>query len=177
MSTYALPKPDSFRTLSVADRAEILEHLFERSQALESLLYPEFANAVSYGDLIEHARTALLTLTAESRANTSAKANLLEILAAHPRLGARKVDSVYSVQEQASLQGEAESLRVLNTEYEEKFPGLRYVVFVNGRPREVIMENMRQRIERGDYEKETLEALNAMCEIARDRAAKLGAQL
>lgn len=46
---------------------------------------------------------------------------------------------------------------------------------MNGRPRPVIMENMRERIDRGDIQAERLEAIQAMCDIAADRAAKLGA--
>jgi hypothetical protein len=65
-------------------------------------------------------------------------------------------------------------------------------VFVNGRSRPVIMENMRERIERGDIKLERAEAIKvrsrkvvnwilqadsqhykAMCDIAADRAVKL----
>ena len=42
----------------------------------------------------------------------------------------------------------------LNEAYEAKFPGLRFVVFVNGRGRGEIMAIMRERIERGDWEAE-----------------------
>ena len=88
---------------------------------------------------------------------------------------------------------EAELLKQLNEEYEEKFPGLRYVVFVNGRPRTEIMDDMRRRIARGDIREEEKEAIKvcsalvlfwrtsadstslqqAMCDIAADRARKL----
>jgi 2-oxo-4-hydroxy-4-carboxy--5-ureidoimidazoline (OHCU) decarboxylase len=46
-------------------------------------------------------------------------------------------------------------------------------VFVNGRPRPTIMENMRTRIDRGDIKTERQEAIQAMCDIATDRASKL----
>ena len=62
--------------------------------------------------------------------STSDKVWLDKILAAHPRLGEKKVDSELSRKEQAQFQSgaeEAERLRKLNEEYEEKFPGLRYV--------------------------------------------------
>lgn len=65
----------------------------------------------------------------------------------------------------------------LNDKYETTFPGLRYVVFVNGRSREVIMNNMTERINRNDIVAERKEAFNAMCDIALDRAKKLGAKL
>lgn len=41
-------------------------------------------------------------------------------------------------------------------------PGMRYVVFVNGRSLPVMMENMRQRISRGDIETEKTEAINVL---------------
>jgi hypothetical protein len=46
-------------------------------------------------------------------------------------------------------------------------------VFVNGRPRSEIMQNMRARIDRGDVKAERQEAIQAMCDIALDRASKL----
>ena len=42
----------------------------------------------------------------------------------------------------------------LNEEYERVFPGLRFVVWVNGRGRGEIMGIMRERIGRGDWEGE-----------------------
>lgn len=54
-----------------------------------------------------------------------------KILGAHPRLGAKKVDSAQSQAEQAQLntggEEEATKLRNMNEEYEQTFPGLRYV--------------------------------------------------
>lgn len=116
---------------------------------------------------------------------------MLKILGAHPRLGEKRVEtlSVHSRGEQASLGSadageggdgagsgpteEAEELKRLNEEYEKTFPGMRYVVFVAGRSRAVIMEDMRKRIARADIEEEKLEAITAMAEIALDRAKKL----
>jgi len=49
----------------------------------------------------------------------------------------------------------------LNEAYEAKFPGLRFVVFVNGRGRGEIMTIMRERIERGDWEAERDGAIEA----------------
>jgi hypothetical protein len=37
--------------------------------------------------------------------------------------------------------------------------GMRYVVFVNGRSRPVVMQNMEERIKRGDIEREKVEAI------------------
>ena len=83
---------------------------------------------------------------------------LLGILSSHPRLGAAKVESAQSAAEQAKLQQGSEEegrlLAELNQEYERVFPGLRFVVWVNGRGRREIMEIMRERIERGTWEGE-----------------------
>lgn len=46
-------------------------------------------------------------------------------------------------------------------------------VFVNGRSRPVVFEDMRKRIARGDINEERREAIKAMCDIASDRAKKL----
>ncbi|KAK7204376.1 Oxo-4-hydroxy-4-carboxy-5-ureidoimidazoline decarboxylase [Myxozyma melibiosi] len=177
MSEYTLPPPSAFKSLTDAQRIEIITHLFEQSPALENLITSQFDTADSYSAFISSTRTLLLDLSSVALTDPSSKSALLEILAAHPRLGARKITSDHSVAEQKSLQGESEALAKLNQEYEEKFPGLRYVVFVNGRPRDVIMANMRERIARGDYELEKAEAANAMCDIATDRARKLGADI
>lgn len=77
-------------------------------------------------------------MTALSAANSPQDKEILEgILGSHPRLGesspaAKEHMSELSRKEQANLnksegEGEAEKLRMLNREYEEKFPGLRYV--------------------------------------------------
>ena len=130
-------------------------------------------------------------MSALSAANSPTdKAVLVGILGSHPRLGRPKVAqsehiSELSKKEQAQLNTGAEELaerlRLLNAEYEEKFPGLRFVfvtksnsvndqdllesfwpdsrTFVNGRSRDVIMVEMRQRIDRGDAEKEIEETI------------------
>ncbi|KAH5262865.1 hypothetical protein HBI71_098840 [Parastagonospora nodorum] len=154
---------------------QTLDLLFEPSPALHALTLPVLRSTTfpSYDVLI----TAIgAQLTALISTDTQ---KLDEILGSHPRLGAKKVDSEQSRKEQAQLQGgeeEGKALEGLNAEYEEKFPGLRYVVFVNARPRPVIMQNMRERIDRGDIEAERTEAIQAMCAIATDRAGKLQSQ-
>ena len=72
------------------------------------------------------------------------------------------MDSAQSAAEQAQLQQggggngerEGEMLAQLNEEYERVFPGLRFVVWVNGRGRGEIMGIMRERIEKGTWEGE-----------------------
>ncbi|KAI1339395.1 Oxo-4-hydroxy-4-carboxy-5-ureidoimidazoline decarboxylase [Xylariaceae sp. FL0016] len=134
----------------------------------------------SYAGLIAHVGRLLHQLASCSTPGSPEREQLHAILGSHPRLGAKKVDSAQSRAEQAQLNagggvGEAERLRELNEEYEAKFPGLRYVVFVNGRSRDVVMVDMRRRIDRGDVREEEREAIQAMVDIAIDRAGKLGA--
>lgn len=96
--------------------------------------------------------------------------------------------SELSTKEQAQLQQPAEKeaeeaellIRVLNEEYEKKFNGLRFVTFVNGRGREEVVGEMRERLmaTRGDRvvheEEEMRVAIGAVCDIAEDRARTLG---
>lgn len=72
----------------------------------------------------------------------------------YPRLGDKKVESAQSVAEQAKLGGYREELAKLNDKYEKAFPGLRYVVFVNGCGRPEIMDDMRPWIAGSNFTKE-----------------------
>lgn len=173
---YRLPPISQVPDLSLADQEHLLDHLFEPCQTLKTLVTQGIIkNAYSsYNDLIEAVRSELLHLLATS---DSSDPRINKIIGAHPRLGAQKVDSSHSKAEQASLQAksaeEGEKLAQLNAKYEQTFPGLIYVVFVNGRSRQAIMENMERRIAQGDVVAERKEAFNAMCDIAKDRASKL----
>ncbi|TLD11791.1 hypothetical protein PspLS_11700 [Pyricularia sp. CBS 133598] len=171
-----LPAIATLPSLDDASLIGTLDLLFEASPDLHALAVPVARSMTfsSYPDLIEAIRTTLLSVQATVHADPVARKPLLGILAAHPRLGERKQPvSDQSKAEQASLQGDAEKLAKLNAEYEAKFPGMRYVVFVNGRSRDIIMENMRARIDRGDVNAEEHDAINAMCDIAKDRVIKL----
>lgn len=130
-----------------------------------------------------------------------------QIVNAHPRLGSGALAAVVragnpssvtdgianiselSTKEQAQLQQragreaeEAELLliRVLNEEYEKKFNGLRFVTFVNGRGRDEVLGEMRERlmVTKGDRvlheEEEMRVAIEAICDIAEDRVRTLG---
>ncbi|KAF2767726.1 hypothetical protein EJ03DRAFT_248496, partial [Teratosphaeria nubilosa] len=171
-----LPAIEKIPALSAEQRAEILDLLFEPSTHLHTLSVPLLQEKTfsSYPGLIS---AIGLQLTAFSESASTSDTQWLEsILGSHPRLGAKKVESAQSQAEQAQLKGsaeEAEQLRMLNEEYEAKYPGLRYVVFVNGRSRAVIMDDMRARIASGSIDSERAAAIRAMCEIAADRARKL----
>jgi len=170
--TSSLPPASSLQSLPDGEIQQVLSLLFEPSPALHSLILPliRSRSIPTYSDLAMAARDALSSLPSDSSV-------LLDILSAHPRLGAKKVESEQSQAEQKSLGNEHEraELQRLNEEYEKTFPGLRYVVFVNGRSREVVMKDMKRRIETGNREDEIVNAIQAMCDIAVDRAKKMGA--
>ncbi|KYK56588.1 hypothetical protein DCS_03589 [Drechmeria coniospora] len=196
MSQPQLPRIGDLHSYSDLAQTAVLDLLFEPSAAIHStLLHVIRTNEyASYPELIDSCHIQLLSLAATNTAD-EANQTLLSVLGSHPRLGEKKVDSAQSAAEQANLGGEGEELAKLNREYEETFPGLRYVVFVNGRGRPEIMEDMRARIDRGDYTKEVDAAIQvrtkdrpqpaaggwiastdsskAMCDIAKDRASKL----
>lgn len=180
----SLPLSTELSQLSYNDKVAVLDNLFEPCETLTRFLISQlFSNGQSYSsykELIESARDQLLEYLKQAESTIPIKPEIAQIIAAHPRLGASAKLSEHSSNEQKSLQGtqqEAQRLKELNNQYEQTFPGLRFVVFVNGRPRSEIMENMRQRIERNDIRLERVEAFNAMCDIALDRAQKLGAKL
>lgn len=176
-----LPPAAHLSDLPDSERATILDLLFEPSPTLRSIFLPltGFAKFFSYDDLIAAIGAKLLSL-AESTNPEDIK-DLEDVLSSHPRLGEKKVDSAMSKMEQAAMlqasaatstsagsvdeeakTKEAETLQQLNQDYEEAFPGLRYVVFVNGRPRTVIFENLRSRIARGDIGEERREAIKVI---------------
>ncbi|KAH6670937.1 Oxo-4-hydroxy-4-carboxy-5-ureidoimidazoline decarboxylase [Plectosphaerella plurivora] len=167
----SLPTIQSFSTLPAEAQTNALDLLFEPSPTLHRLVTPAVLSKTfsDYPALIDDVHSVLISLP-------SGSTDLHAVLGSHPRLGAPKVDSAQSAAEQAKLQGSAEQtakLAELNAKYEATFPGLRYVVFVNGRGRPEIMANMEERIQRGDLRAEEVEAINAMRDIAKDRASKL----
>ncbi|KAF2468838.1 uncharacterized protein BDR25DRAFT_230337 [Lindgomyces ingoldianus] len=173
----SLPPIHSLSHLPDSELTTVLDLLFEPSPPLHTLSLPILRSTTfpTYNTLVVAINAQLNALaTSDSPGHVT---RLSEILCSHPRLGENKVDSEQSRAEQAQLQKggdeEKEQLAKLNSEYEAKFPGLRYVVFVNGRPRPIIMENMKARIGRGDIKAERQEAIQAMCDIAADRASKL----
>lgn len=186
MASSKLPAISQIPSLPAEERAKILDLLFEPSTQLHTLSVPLLHEKTfsSYPDLISAVGVQLTELS--DSASTSDTQWLESILGSHPRLGAKKVDSAQSAAEQAQLQGsgdEAEMLRKLNEEYEAKFPGLRYVVFVNGRSRPVIMEDMRRRIGTGDQRSERVAAITvSVCvlqcfDVVADRRGRLCVKL
>ncbi|OAA53147.1 Oxo-4-hydroxy-4-carboxy-5-ureidoimidazoline decarboxylase [Cordyceps fumosorosea ARSEF 2679] len=163
MGSPALPNIHYLGILPDSRKSAALDLLFEPSPEIHSYLIPVAASRrySSYNEFIDRCRETLASMAAKSTAD-SPNQHLLRILGSHPRLGAKKVESAQSAAEQAKLGGDSEALARLNREYEDKFPGLRYVVFVNGRGRPEIMEDMKARIDRGDFEKEVDAALHVL---------------
>lgn len=115
-------------------------------------------------------------------------------LGGHPRIGEIKGLSALSASEQAAHATPPEVLArllVLNEEYERRYPGLRYITFVNGRSRKTIMLEMEEKLGiddswvKGDSDREVYElgsgewvsearrALQDVGHIAKSRLAAL----
>ncbi|KAG7802457.1 hypothetical protein KL944_002104 [Ogataea haglerorum] len=159
----------------------VLDTLFEPCDTLADILIPTvFGRSFStYSHLIEACKDQLNRLYLEYTNDRSLKPTIDDIVASHPRLGppkdAKAKLSSHSSSEQAQLNADpelAQKLVELNDRYEATFPGLRFVVFVNGRSRDEIMKIMNERIARNDMDAEIKEAFDAMCDIALDRATK-----
>jgi 2-oxo-4-hydroxy-4-carboxy-5-ureidoimidazoline decarboxylase len=115
-------------------------------------------------------------------------AEQLELIDAHPRLGAppEGVSALSYVEqgyerapaERAAAEAAADRRRSareldrLNAAYEERF-GFRYCVFVDGRSRAELLPGMAAAME-ADRSAEMARAIDAVVDIARDRAGRLG---
>jgi len=118
--------------------------------------------------LLERAEAVLLGMP---------EAEQIAVIDAHPRIGESpsKV-SADSFKEQGYDRDTTPpevSLRLarLNEEYEQKF-GFRFVVFVNGRPKEAIVPVLEARL-RGTRDEERRTALGEILAIARDRLRRM----
>ena len=163
MAASTLPLITTISSLSSTELAAILDRLFEPCVPLHTLSMNLLRDEKfsSYDDLIASIGVQLSDL-AESTSISNTQW-LDSILSAHPRLGEKKIDSAQSQSEQAQLASKdgagADRLADLNAQYERTFPGLRYVVFVDGRDRPTIMDDMTARISRGDISLERSEAI------------------
>ncbi|KAK8209504.1 Oxo-4-hydroxy-4-carboxy-5-ureidoimidazoline decarboxylase [Phyllosticta capitalensis] len=183
-SQPALPPPSTLTDPSTTPSTitDALDLLFEPSPTLHALAVPIIKDAPApfdtYADLIAAVEARLKALAAAGQTE-----QLDSILGSHPRLGEKKVDSALSRKEQAAMgqggqdgqqpQDNSIDFAALNAMYEQKFPGLRFVTFVNARPRDVIAVELSERVQRGDIAAERIAAIEAMCAIANDRARKL----
>jgi 2-oxo-4-hydroxy-4-carboxy--5-ureidoimidazoline (OHCU) decarboxylase len=128
----ALPSISSVPSLPTDRRVQLLDTLFEPCTQLHTLSIAALHDNIytDYTSLIAAIGDQLTSLLMS--ASTSDSDWLDSILSAHPRLGQNQVDSELSRHEQAQLQQngrgeESEELTELNHQYEERFPGLRYV--------------------------------------------------
>ena len=136
------------RQLSVDELAELFEGRSRFVERLAGLPHPLEAALGLIGEVPEE--------------------ELVEALEAHPQIGAKNL-SERSTREQGPTEGATveTELAYLNQVYEEKF-GFRFVVFVNRRPKSVIVPILQERLARTrDEELDT--ALSELVAIARDR--------
>jgi len=137
------------RQLSVDELAELFEGRTRLVELLAELEDP----------LGQARRVAMQDLTPGER---------LEVLDAHPAIGAKKLSARSAAEQGADADPEVlAELERLNREYEERH-GFRFVVFVDRRPKAEILEVLRSRIDNAT-ERELDTALGELVAIAQDR--------
>lgn len=127
--------------------ARALAILFEPSHVLISTLEPQLASSLKDQNLESYSQLIDVALGAIAGWDTSYQS---EFIAGHPRIGESKNLSNLSAKEQGvTTPGVIPTppevlarLSHLNTCYETKYPGLRYITFVNNRTRLAIAEEM-----------------------------------
>ena len=161
------------------------------SEAFEAAVAPLFEGAPRFLARLAAARPFAspdhLFAAARSVAHAMPETDQVELIDAHPRLGAPPGSvSALSFVEQgydrdaADEAAEAERARVaaelerLNAAYEVRF-GFRYCVFVAGRPRAALIPEFEAALER-PRDEELHRALDAVVDIAIDRHAKLSVE-
>lgn len=132
-----LPSLSAIPSLPREAQLRVLDTLFEPSPELHQLMIPVMAQTFpSYTALIDAVGARMSALSAP---NSPTDRNVLfGILGSHPRLGRAPANpehlSELSKKEQAQLntgaEEQAEKLSALNAEYEQRFPGLRFVYVV-----------------------------------------------
>jgi 2-oxo-4-hydroxy-4-carboxy-5-ureidoimidazoline decarboxylase len=160
------------------------------TEAFVVAVSPLFEGAPAFLRRLADARpfgsTADLFATAREIAHAMPEADQIELIDAHPRLGAAPaLVSASSFVEQgydreprprddATSLDDARTtteLARLNAAYEARF-GFRYCVFVAGRPRSALLSGIAAAVD-ADRASEIGRALDAVIDIARDRHAKM----
>jgi 2-oxo-4-hydroxy-4-carboxy--5-ureidoimidazoline (OHCU) decarboxylase len=125
--------------------------LFEPSDALFEFLVPSVISTITNPERpIPHRTYNVLIDIAISILEGWPHEQQTSFLGGHPRIGEIKGLSALSASEQAAHATPPEvlaRLSVLNEEYERRYPGLRYITFVNGRSRKDIMVEMEEKLE------------------------------
>jgi len=165
-----LPLIEELNELNKDQLVSTLTPILEATPIIVDIIYP-LRPFSSYDELVNKLDAAVAKLSTEEH---------ILLIDAHPRIGAKKVElqkeSPLSVGEQgldrepddrAAMAAVDEQLASLNREYEDKF-GFRFVVFVNGRPKPVILEVMKQRLRRTRQE-ELATAVPDLVSIIRKR--------
>ena len=125
--------------------------LFEPSPPLFEFLVPSVVATIAAnagGQIARRSYNALID-TAIRELEGWPHGQKASFLGGHPRIGEIKGLSALSASEQAAHATPPEVLErllVLNEEYERRYPGLRYITFVNGRSRKMIMLEMEERL-------------------------------
>lgn len=138
-----------FEDLNTDDKNAFLDNsfgiLFEPSSILSTKLVPNIVHLIStrpdalpqsYSDLVD---LSIQDILDDGSWNPSERS---DFIAGHPRIGEVSNLSALSAAEQASKKTPLEvlaRLEYLNARYEEVYPGLRYITFVNGRSRAEIV--------------------------------------
>lgn len=135
------------------DAEQVLRHflisLFEHSDVLSQRLLPELL-ATQHDKLPAYHRADIEAVLGRSMDiirgwDPEVQA---QFIAGHPRIGETKNLSVLSAKEQGGGTPPQVLARLahLNVCYEQAYPGLRYITFVNGRSRAVIAEEMEDKL-------------------------------
>ncbi|EEB92911.1 hypothetical protein MPER_08507 [Moniliophthora perniciosa FA553] len=126
--------------------ATALSILFEHSDIIASTLEPQLRQILAARNEPLTSFTQLIDLTI-TQLQSWEKDLQAQFVAGHPRIGESKNLSVLSAKEQgAALSPSTPSvtpevlarLAHLNACYEKRYPGLRYIIFVNGRSRAAV---------------------------------------
>lgn len=156
MAGLLLPSVDTWSDLTDDQHDEVLDILFQPCEQLRDLVKSSSINSrnfATYDALISEIGTELehLILQPVNRLLLDA------IIGSYPRIG---TDNPERPQNQDKDDNAAVTeFRLLNDEYEKKFPGLRYVVSVKDRSKSAIINDIRRRIAVGDLDTETVSAI------------------
>ncbi|KZT53398.1 hypothetical protein CALCODRAFT_440137 [Calocera cornea HHB12733] len=123
-----------------------MELVFEPSSTIEDSLPSLHAALVanppkSHADVIDTFAAIVKTLPWQART---------PLLTAHPAIGQKKLSALSATEQRSTETVDPvvqEQLIILNGAYEMKFPGLRYVTWVNGRTKAQVAEEMKGMLE------------------------------
>ncbi|KAH9474120.1 hypothetical protein Pst134EA_001163 [Puccinia striiformis f. sp. tritici] len=141
-SSVELPSLDGLFNTEPDQLRDVLALLFEVSDSIENKLIPILREQTKENSLDSY--SGLIDRCEEIVGNHFGIDEQVNFLGSHPRIGEVRGLSKLSSNEQGnqSDQGVLDRLKELNMLYEELYPGLRYVTYVNGRSRAEIVKEM-----------------------------------